>query len=241
MNNQSLFSDLPRSQMSEVSVALNALVTLDNQIQQKLISHSQCLQLDRNAFLFVQDEQADSFYLVLSGALKLIKSHSESSSIATESSTLIEIVGPGDLIAVALMQNANVQSVYPVSARAMMRTKVLRFNKSFFHESWLLEPSLFQFAQNQMLKKISRMQNDRCLQRMSLEQRVAYFLTEKVGAIPQLKLTRQDMADAIGASQEAVIRLLSQWKKNGWIDTQDHHVQLLSEDKIKSLWQNTNI
>lgn len=241
MNNESIFSDLPRSQMSDVNVALNAIVDLDNQIQQKLISHSQCLQLDRNSFLFAQDEPADSFYLVLSGALKLIKSQTESPTALNEPSTLIEVVGPGDLIAVALMQNANAQRLYPVSARAMMKTKVLRFSKAFFHESWLSEPSLFQFSQSQMLKKISRMQNDRCLQRMSLEQRVAYFLTEKVGGIAQLKMTRQDIADAIGASQEAVIRLLSQWKKNGWIDTQDHHVQLLAEDKIKSLWQSPEL
>ncbi len=237
MDQGTIFSDLPRSQLSDANVALNSVVSLDIQLQQKLISHSQLLQLDRNAFLFSQDESADAFYLILSGAFKLVKSQGDNSSVPAESSTLIEVVGPGDLIAAALMQNATVQSVYPVSAKAMMKSKVLRFSKTFYHQDWLTEPALFQYAQTQMLKKISRMQKDRCLQRMSLEQRVAYFLTEKVGSIAQLKITRQDIADAIGASQEAVIRLLSQWKSDGWIETRDHHIQLLAEEKIKSLWQ----
>ena len=58
MNNDYIFSDLPRSQMSDANIALNSVVDLDSQIQQKLISHSQCMHLDRNAFLFIQDEFA---------------------------------------------------------------------------------------------------------------------------------------------------------------------------------------
>ena len=47
-----------------------------------------------------------------------------------------------------------------------------------------------------------------------------------------LPITRKEIAEACGASVESVIRVMSDWSKQGFINTQDAHIEILRMDKI---------
>lgn len=51
----------------------------------------------------------------------------------------------------------------------------------------------------------------------------------------QMPLTRSDIGQRIGAQNETVIRILSQWTKNGWIATDERHIIILNRAELEKL------
>ena len=47
-----------------------------------------------------------------------------------------------------------------------------------------------------------------------------------------IPLTRQEIADAVGASVESVIRIMSDWSRKGYISTSDQLIRIERMDKI---------
>lgn len=221
---------LPDSWISKLFL----LAELPNAAKRKLATSGEAITMTKNSLLFTQGESADHFFLILSGGIKLTKKSDES---IRSNSTLIDLIGPGELLGVALMLNSKVQMNYPVSAKTIGPTELLKYSMEVFHNTWTSDQDLTLFANKSILKRIENMQNDRCLQRSSLEQKVAYFLTVKLARFKQFRVTRQDIADCIGSSQEAVIRLLSDWTRKGWIESDQHGITVLNLAKVRSFLQ----
>lgn len=207
---------------------LNSLTRVPSEIKNELLQATEFISLTKGSILFHEGDVASNFYLILSGGIKLLKK-------SNASKTLIDILGTGDLFGAALMLNPQVQS-YPVTAITLGPTDVLKYTRDDFKDRWLKSPRLMEFANASILKRIQTVQNDRCMQRFTLEQKVAYFMTEKWISAESLKITRQDIADSIGASQEAVIRLLSCWSDAGLIQNLNQEIKILDVPKLRSLW-----
>jgi len=47
-----------------------------------------------------------------------------------------------------------------------------------------------------------------------------------------LPLTRKEIANTLGSSVEAVIRIMSEWSKEGIIQTIGKHIQILKPEKM---------
>lgn len=80
------------------------------------------------------------------------------------------------------------------------------------------------------------------LSRFSLEQRIAYAVVGLARALGQTKgdhieinLSHQEIADYVGASREAVSRCLSQWAREGWVETSRKSVSLLNEPCLRRI------
>ena len=199
-----------------------------------ILKNAEIILLEKNSLLFSQQEEAQHFYIVLSGAIKLFKQNPKA---ATSEQTVLDILGPGEMIGVALMLSASTKLLYPVSAKTLGSTEVLRLSKTHFHEIWTSNPELLDLAHRSIIKRIECMQSDRCIQKFTLEQKVAYFMTEKWFTSSQTRITRKDIADCIGASQEAVIRLLNDWTRKNLVTNHNHDIEVRDIEAIRLLWR----
>ena len=230
MPDNSNFLKLPEGQASRLFL----IPSLSPETKKLLQIGSEVISLERQSLLFSQGEEAHYFYLILSGAVKLLKQNSTES---RNELTVLDILGPGEMIGVALMLSDSTLQKYPVSAKTLGGTEVLRFSKDFFHQTWTSTPELLQFAHKSILKRIECMQNDRCIQKLTLEQKVAYFMTEKWLASTNARIARKDIADCIGASQKAVIRLLNAWTRKKLVTNNNHEIEICDIEAIRLLWK----
>ncbi len=93
---------------------------------ERTCKHSQLQHLDEGQLLFNQEDPFTSFYMVLSGKIKLFRMSPDGQE------KIIEIVRPGDVFAEALMFTN--QSDYPVSSAALAETIVIAINAKMFQE-----------------------------------------------------------------------------------------------------------
>ncbi|MBK7961308.1 MAG: Crp/Fnr family transcriptional regulator [Bdellovibrionales bacterium] len=208
----------------------NPISFLKNETQTLLLQQGRVIKLRKNASLFSQGQPAESFYVVLSGALKLKKNPEKA---------LLDLAGPGELVGAGVMKFAAKSPCYPITAKALGATEVLKLSKDFFSQSWEQDSELLAYVDHQVIRRLHRIQNDRRIQRFTLEAKVAYFLTEKVAPLGQLKITRQDIANGVGASTEAVIRLMSKWSRDHLISTAKQEISIFNLDALKAFWLTT--
>lgn len=216
---------LPEGIQSKLVASLNFSSDLAND----LLHSSELISLTKGSIVFSEGDCATNFFLVVSGAVKLSKSSSVDQ-------TVMDIIGRGQLFGAALMQQQDTV-LYPVTAKTLGTTELLKYTRKDYQTFWVKSQRLTEFANRSVLKRIQTIQKDRCTQRFNLEQKVAYFMTEKWIASGSVKITRQDIADSMGASQEAVIRLLSDWSKLGLIHNSKKGITLPNIEHLRALWR----
>ena len=57
----------------------------------------------------------------------------------------------------------------------------------------------------------------------------------KDGLMIQMRLTRQDLADMTGTTVETAIRIMSRFRKQGWITTQRGRVIIKQSDQLNQV------
>jgi CRP/FNR family transcriptional regulator len=112
-------------------------------------------------------------------------------------------------------------------------------------------PALLRHFHRIMSQEITREQNVMLLLgNMRAEQRFAVFLVNLSaryaarGYSPngfQLRMSREDIGNYLGLTIESVSRLLSRFKKQGWIEVDKREVRLLDPVKLKALAAGTDV
>lgn len=181
--------------------------------------------------LFRFSQEAGWFGIVLSGAYKLSRPSPGGED------TIVHFSTPGDVIAAFIM--AQPRPLFPVSAIAMGPSRLLKIPRQAYITSWKQNPDLIFRIQNLLSSRMSLMQDQRVLVRAPLSLKVANLLINLLDKNPRdeglelpLPLTRKEIADNLGASVEAVIRVMSEWSKQGWIETNDQHIRVLRPDVL---------
>ena len=75
----------------------------------------------------------------------------------------------------------------------------------------------------------------RRLAEMLLNLQVTFGRKDKKGIRLELNLTRDELSQAIGATMETTVRLLSEFKKEGFIAEEDHKILILKPDELATL------
>lgn len=182
--------------------------------------------------LFHAGEPADCFGVVLVGAYKLIRPTPRGDDL------IVHFATPGDVVGALVM--AQQGSTYPVTAKAMSASKICLVPRSTFQRTWASNARVQQRLNSFLYTRMSLMQDERALARAPLEQRVAGLLLkllERAGEeedhrILPLPLTRQEIADSLGAAVESVIRIMSDWSQRGLIRTTDRQIEILRTDQV---------
>ena len=176
--------------------------------------------------LFRAGEPANSFSVVVQGAFKLLRSNPAGDDI------IVFFATPGDMIGGLLMSTPG--SNYPVTSVAMGSGIVLEIPRETFLKSWSLDLTIQQRMSGMLFQRMSLLHDQKVLAKAPLTQKIACqilslierYCGEKETILP-IPLTRQEIADSVGASVESVIRVMSDWSHQGIIETSDQviHVQ----------------
>jgi CRP/FNR family transcriptional regulator len=147
---------------------------------------------------------------------------------------------PGDVIGALVMLKANAN--YPVSAIAMGPSTVILLSRAVYREAWMSSATVQTKLNSMLYSRMSLLQDEKANVKLPLQQRVASLLIKMLDRYPQtgdaklpIPLTRQEIADAVGASVESVIRCMSEMSQAGIIKTEDKQIEILKTDSIIEL------
>ena len=135
-----------------------------------------------------------------------------------------------------------VEATYPASAQALEDSTALAIKSKFLHELIKTRPYISLDLMNLMSSYIQEMQSRyRELATERVEQRVANALIRLAGqsgiraekeAVIVLSFSRQDVAEMTGTTLYTVSRLLSEWERQGIIETGRERISITKPHEL---------
>lgn len=185
--------------------------------------------------IFREGEPALMFHFILGGKVKIVKAAPAGGEV------ILEIFGPGDPVgAVAAYEERD----FPATSVALEAASLLSVPRREFFALLAGNPVL---ARGLLLGLTRRMVEltRRLSERSSrVEYRMArLFLTladrigkpDKSGTFVPVALSRQEIADLIGTTQETAIRVLSRWGKDGIVVTADGGFRIPDRSRLEQV------
>ncbi len=190
----------------------------------------------RQATIFWEGREAQGFYLLSRGSVKLVKSSPEGKEY------IIRLVGPGETFAEAAVFS---DASYPATAMALEDCQTLFFPKAPFLRHLAASPTL---ARN-MLATLSRLMLHltRQLEDLSLKEvsaRLARYLLERCqerhgriekGLAFELPTTKTHLAAYLGTIGETLSRTLSRLKSQGVIEVEKGRITITNPAVLKKI------
>ncbi len=190
----------------------------------------------RQATIFLEGREAQGFYLLSRGYIKLVKSSPEGKEY------IIRLVGPGETFAEAAVFS---DASYPATAMALEDCQTLFFPKAPFLRHLAASPTL---ARN-MLATLSRLMLHltRQLEDLSLKEvsaRLARYLLERCqerhgriekGLAFELPITKTHLAAYLGTIGETLSRTLSRLKSQGVIEVEKGRITITDPAVLKKI------
>jgi CRP/FNR family transcriptional regulator len=188
--------------------------TLDEAALVAVAAESRLLTLPPGDVLFWEEDEGGSFYLLVSGTVKLFKTAPDGREIT------VKLIRPGEIFAEVILFESD---RYPVSAVAAVESRVLDITRRQFL-TLLDDPRLRRRFVAGLMKKM-RYLTERIvyLTTYDVEERFYGFLKENYGARERyrIELSKKDMAAAIGTIPETFSRLIQRLKRRGIIRWDD--------------------
>lgn len=188
----------------------------------------------RGQTIFFQGNPPFGLYCISNGKIKVYKTGNDGKE------TILRIVGPGDVLGHrSLFSNEN----YNATATVIEDTQVCFIDKNFIHQALKKEPSI---ALN-LIEKFSREMGtaearSASISSKSTKERLAelllsfngsYGVAEKDGRTRlNIKLSREEFASMVGAAQETVIRLFTDFKDEGVIEQEGKVIFITDKEKL---------
>jgi CRP-like cAMP-binding protein len=208
-----LFSELTDSQLDQVSQFSHVKKLIDGQR------------------LFAQADKVTSFYMVLSGKIKLFRMSPDGQE------KIIEIVKPGEVFAEALMFTNQIG--YPVSSAALAETIVISINANNFQEmlrgstaTCLLLLGSMSFQLRKLIKEIDTitLHSGTC--------RVASYLIQEMTEDREnftLDTAKNVIAARLSVKPETFSRIIKNLKNQGILTIEGNSVTVHDIDALKEL------
>lgn len=186
-------------------------------------SHITRVKLKEGEILFNQGDKYHSFFLVISGLMKLFR-HS-----ASGQEKIIELEDAGKTFAEALMFNEH--SSYPVTAMAMQKTVLFKINAIHFRNLLLESPETcmsvmadLSYRLHALLKEIDH------LSLLTGRNRVSMFLLDQAltkGEEFRLEIPKKEIACMLSLKPETFSRLLKELCSRQIIEVHDNRIIVL--------------
>lgn len=179
---------------------------------------------------------ARRLYVVATGRVKTVRSHPDGRE------SLIDLCGPGDTIGAVPTLG---QKRYAESAWALTSTCLVVLDAADYAVIMERYPPVAMATLSDLARRLSESQEAvHLLSVAPLDQRLAAVvlsLAEKVGepwggaTLLQVPLSRDDLAAMTGAATESVSRVLSTWRRQGFVDTGRRWVAVRDADALAEL------
>ena len=179
-------------------------------------------------FVFWEGDDADRFYVLVDGSIKVIKHSSQGKEF------IIAFFGAGEMFGeVAVFENRP----YPASAQAVVSICVLGIRRTDFLAFLAERPQVVLRIINVLGGRLRDAQSRlRDLAGERVEQRIAailLMLSTKLGGT--LPFTRQEIADMVGTTTETAIRVMSQLRRRDIVRSVRGRVTILDAEKLRLL------
>jgi CRP/FNR family transcriptional regulator len=209
---------------------------LDAEDRRRLASVSVLQEFERGDEVFGEGDAADSFYVVLDGRVKVVKS------TPTGKEIILEIFGPGGPLGAVVAYEGK---PFPATARALEPTRCLVTPRGAFFQLLAEHPSLVRGLLSGLTMRLIELTNRIAnLSGARVEERMARLFLQKLeelgrpdrgGHFLPLALTRQELADLAGTTIETAIRVMSRWGKAGVVRTDEDGFTILDRSELERL------
>lgn len=183
--------------------------------------------------IFKEGSYPDGIYFIVYGKVKKYKLDSDSKEY------IIYVANTGELIGYHAILS---EDRYPDSAAALEESSIAfiprssfldavkqsetlnkRLLKTLSHEFAVLANSLSLFAQKSVRERLA-------LQLVVMREK--YKVDFKPGMAVEINMSRDDLANLVGTARENVVRLLTEFKEKGIIETQGRKIIVLNVNKL---------
>jgi len=198
-----------------------------------ILREAQSIRYPKGTSVFQQDEEANSFFILLHGHLRVMKVTPDGQQV------VVRFVTPGEIFGIAMAMG---RTTYPATALAVVDSVCLVWASAAWPRLVARHPSL---AMNTMQTVGSRLQEAQTrVVEMSTEQverRVAHALLRlaqqagrkgKDGIQIDFPISRQDVAEMTGTTLHTVSRILSAWEDQGLVDSGRQRISIRNPHKL---------
>jgi CRP/FNR family transcriptional regulator, nitrogen oxide reductase regulator len=181
----------------------------------------------RNATIFQQGTDAETFFILLDGRLKVVQTTAEGQQI------VVGFVNPGALFGIAA---AIGRTEYPGTAIAAAESVALAWEMSYWSALVARYPTIATSALRMLGGRLQEQHvRIREMSTQRVERRIAHVLLRLVrqagrkvesGVEIDFPITRQDLAEMTAATLFTVSRIMSAWEQQGIIEGGRQHIVL---------------
>jgi CRP-like cAMP-binding protein len=201
--------------LRQVSVFQNAT---DEDLQ-LITRHAIERSIEEGGFFFFQGDPADYFYVLISGRAKLMQTNPSGQRVNLRTIHSWQMFG-----ALGAVREG---ATYPASAQALENSTALAVKSDYLRDLMKTRPYLSFDLMRLMTGYIQEMQERyRELATEKVERRIARSLLRlaaqmgtKMDRGIELTFTRQDLAEISGTTLYTVSRVLSEWERQGLVET----------------------
>ncbi len=224
-------SELVRKQFDRTEQGLSAFINDVRGYEElrKLSSERKTKNLKKREMLFEEGDYPRYIYFVKGGNVKVFKTNEDGKEY------IITIAGPGDFLGyVDLIK----ESRHTESAAALEEAEVSLIPKEDFiallYANRDVSSQLIKMLANNIAEKEEQLLH---LAYNSVRKRVAdavLLLAEKTDS-GDINILRDDLARIVGTAKESVIRMLTEFKEDGYIDIKDGIIVVKNRDKLRNM------
>jgi CRP-like cAMP-binding protein len=195
--------------------------------------HFRIKSLDDNTFLFHEDEEAATFYLLLEGQVKIQQSTAEGFEV------ILHILGPGNIIG-ALPSLG--EGTYPASALTLGKVLIASTHAEVFHDILEQYPrmtkNLLRFAtrvvqtSHKKIRELATERVERCIARALSRLASQLGIQTEEGILLDFPLSRQDLAEMTGTTVFTVSRTLKEWERLGILQLGRERIIILAPHQL---------
>ncbi|CDX13529.1 Crp/FNR family transcriptional regulator [Mesorhizobium plurifarium] len=199
----------------------------------RIISQARSMRIARDQLVFEQEQEAHSFFLLLDGHVRVVKSTPDGHEVT------VRYISPGELMGIA---SALGRTTYPANAIAAVDCVALAWPSQLWPTFATSFPS---FSANTYKVVGSRLQDAHTrvieMSTEQVEQRVAHALLKLIkqsgkkteeGIMIDFPISRQDVAEMTGTTLHTVSRLLSAWEDQGLVKSGRQRVVVIEPHRL---------
>jgi CRP-like cAMP-binding protein len=205
-----------------------------------ILSLARSSRFPKDSEIFAQEEEAKSFFLLLSGHIRVVRTSPEGHQV------IARYINEGELFGIAVAMG---RSTYPAAAVAAVDCVVLSWPNSAWPDLQSRFPAFGASAYRTIGSRLQETQaRVMAMSTQQVEQRIAHALLRMVsqsgrktdeGIEIDFPITRQDIAEMTGTTLHTVSRLLSAWEDEGVVRggrqrvvvTNPHALMLIAENR----------
>ena len=202
----------------------------------RLYSLSTTEKYSKGDYIFLECDSPRNLYVLVKGEVKLLKQTEDGRE------TIVEMAYPGEIFGEEAIFDGQ---PYPMTAQALDDVELLSITRTDFFTFLRDNPDLALEIITELGTRLREAQNTiRALAMERVEWRIArvlLMLSRKAGIVEadgvsiNLPLTRQDIADMAATTVETAIRVLSNFKKMGLVDTEKGKIILRDKKHLEGM------